>query len=195
MLNKSNKSELRKKDRDGPKAEFDFEALIRDHKKTEWGKQPTTFLSKLLMTPEQLDAYHEEQALQLKRLFEKCGVDPNGEQAWQDLALGLARRHEPDFSSRSGHPKVRQDDPELILMVEFLRCRDGLTIAGACEVVAEKGAIKGKPRARTLWNRYKKLRRDPHWKVIIQGFESFKTKVGVDQYIEGLGKVVGARIN
>jgi len=195
MLNKSNKSELKKKDRDGPKAEFDFEALIREHKKTEWGKKPTTFLSKLLMTPEQLDTYHKDRTLQLERLFQKYGVDPNGENAWRDLALAPAKRHEPDFTSRSGHPKKRQDDPELILMIELLRCRDRLSISKACKAVAERGAIKGKPGARTLQDRYKKLRRDPHWKVIIQGFESFKTKVGVDQYIEGLGKVVGARIN
>jgi hypothetical protein len=194
MLNKSNKSELKKKDRDGPKAEFDFEALIRDHKKTERGKQPTAFLSKLLMTPEQLDAYHEEQALQLKRLFEKYGVDPNGEQAWQDLALGLARRHEPDFSSRKcGSPKKHDDDVELIFMIELLRCRNRLSIPEACKAIAEMGAIKGKPTAKTLQNRYKELKRHG-WKAIIQGFDILKAKVGVDQYIEVLKEVVGRGI-
>jgi integrase len=90
MLNKSNKSELKKKDRDGPKAEFDFEALIREHKKTEWGKQPTTFLSKLLMTPEQSEAYHKDRILQLERLFQKYGIDPDGQHAWRAPGSVLA---------------------------------------------------------------------------------------------------------
>jgi len=195
MLNKNNKPELEKEGEDAAEFDAQLEAWLRDHKKAEWGKQLPTFLSKLLMTPAQLDAHREDRALKLKRLFQKYGVDSNGENAWRDLALALARRHEPDFSSRSGRPKERQDDPELILMIELLRCRDGLSIAKACKAIAEKGAIKGKPRTRTLQNRYKDLRRHDHWKVIIQVLEMVKAKVGVDQYIEALEEVVGGRIN
>jgi len=194
MLNKSNKSELKKKDRDGPKAEFDFEALIRDHKKTEWGKQPTTFSRKRLMTPEQLDTYHKDRTLQLERLFEKYGIYPSGEHAWRDLALALARRHEPGFSSRkSGSPKKHDDDVELIFMIELLRCRNRLSISGACKAIAEMGAIKGKPTAKTLQNRYKELKRHG-WKAFIQGFDIFKAKLRADQYIEVLKEAVGRGI-
>ena len=194
MLNKSNKSGLKKKDRDGPKAEFDFEALIREHKKTEWGKQPTTFLSKLLMTPEQLEAYRKDRILQLERLFQKYGIDPDGQHAWRDLALALARRHEPGFSSRkSGSPKKHDDDAELIFIIELLRCRNRLSIPEACKAIAEMGAIKGKPTAKALQNRYKELKRHG-WKAIIQGFDILKAKVGVDQYIEVLKEVVGRGI-
>jgi len=114
MLNKNNKPELEKEGEDAAEFDAQLEAWLRDHKKAEWGKQQPTFLSKLLMTPAQLDAHREDRALKLKRLFQKYGVDSNGENAWRDLALALARRHEPDFSSRSGRPKERQDDPELI---------------------------------------------------------------------------------
>jgi hypothetical protein len=195
MLVKNNKPPPKKKVQDDAEFDAQLEALIRDHKRTEWGKQQPTFLSKLLMTPEQLDAHREDRELKLKRLFQKYGVDPNGENAWRDLALALARRHEPDFSSRSGRPKERQDDPELIMMIELLRCRDGLAIAKACKAIAEKGAIKGKPRTRTPRNRYKGLTRNRHWKVIIQILKTAKAKVGADQYIEVLDEVVGGRIN
>lgn len=176
-------------------AEFDaqLEALIRDHKKMEWGKKPTTFLSKLLMTPEELDVYHEARDLQLERLFRKYEVDPNGENAWRDLALELARRHEPGFTSGGGRPKEHDDDVELIFMIELLRCRDRLTIEEACKTIAEKGAIKGKPKTKTLQNRYKDLKRHG-WKVIIRFLEKIKAEVGEDQYVNGLEEVIGGEI-
>ena len=195
MLVKNNKPPPKKKVQDDAEFDAQLEALIRDHKRTEWGKQQPTFLSKLLMTPEQLDAHREDRELKLKRLFQKYGVDPNGENAWRDLALALARRHEPDFSSRRGRPKERQDDLELISMIELLQCRDDLSIAKACKVIAEKGAIKGKPGARWLQNRYKALTRDRHWKKVIQLFKMAKVKVGADQSIEVLKEVVGGIIN
>jgi len=180
MLQKNNRPPPKKKARYA--AEFDFEALIREHKKTEWGKQPTTFLSKLLMTPEQLDAYHKDRALQLERLFEKYGVDLNSGHIWRDLALALARRYEPGFSSRkSGSPKKHDDDVELIFIIELLRCRDGMSIPEACKAIAEKGVIKGKPK--TLQSRYKELKRHG-WKGIVRGFDILKANVGADRYLK-----------
>jgi hypothetical protein len=78
MLQKNNRPPPKKKAQDA--AEFfnaQLEALIRDHKMAEWGKQQPTFLSKLLMTPEQLEAHHEDRTRKLKRLFQKYWVDPN----------------------------------------------------------------------------------------------------------------------
>jgi hypothetical protein len=194
MLQKNNRPPPKKKAQKTAEFDAEFEALLRDHKRTEWGNQPTTFLSKLLMTPEQLDTYQEDRALQLKRLFEKYGIDPDGENAWRDLALALARRHEPCFLSRKrGRPKEHHDDAELIFMIELLRCRDGLKIEEACKAIAEKGAIKGKLRTKTLQNRYKDLKRHG-WKAIIRGFKIIKAKVGEDQYIEALEEMVGSRI-
>jgi hypothetical protein len=192
MLQKNNKSGLKKKDRDA--AEVDVEALIREHKKTEWGKRPTTFLSKLLMTPEQSDTYHKDRVLQLERLFEKYGIDPDGQHALLYLVLALARRYEPGFKSRkSGRPKERDDDHKLIFMIELLHCRDGLSIPEACKAIAEKGVIKGKPTTKTLQNRYKDLKRHG-WKAIVQGFDSLKANVGADQYIEVLKGMAGVEI-
>jgi hypothetical protein len=144
------------------------------------------------MTPEQSDAYHKDRALQLERLFEKYGIDRNGEHVWRDLALALARRYEPGFKSRkSGSPKKHDDDVELIFMIELLHCRDGLSIREACKAIAEKGVIKGKPK--TLQSRYKELKRHG-WKAIVQGFDRLKANVGADQYIKVLQEVVGREI-
>jgi hypothetical protein len=198
MLQKNNRPPPKKKAQDA--AEFDAQReallqLLRDYKKAWWEKNQTTFLSKFLMTPEQSEAYREDCAIELKRLFQKYKVDPDGENAWCDLALALARRYEPDFSSRSGRPKERQDDPELILMIQLLQCRHDLSIPKACETIAEKGVIKGKPGARTLQNRYKELKRHDHWKAFIQGFELAKAKVGMGKYIKVLEEAVGGIIN
>lgn len=187
MLKKNNKPEPGKKAKDAAEFVAELEAALSEHKKTEWGKHPW-----LLMTAEQLDLYRKDRDLKLIRLFQKYRVHANGQNAWRDLALELARRHEPDFSSRTGRPKERQDDPELIMMIELLQCRDGLSIRKACEAIAEKRAIKGKPSTGTLQNRYKALTRHGHWKVIIQLFKMIKAKVGADQYIEVLEDVVGA---
>src|SRR5215469_17395748 len=67
MLNKNNKPELEKEGEDAAEFDAQLEAWLRDHKKAEWGKQQPTFLSKLLMTPAQLDAHREDRALKLPK--------------------------------------------------------------------------------------------------------------------------------
>jgi hypothetical protein len=142
----------------------------------------TTPTPTLLSTPDQQFAYIRDRVLKYVLLFRKYGIDPNDQNAWRDLALALARRHEPGYLRPRGRPKEHDDDVELILMIELLRCRDGLTIADTCKAIAEKGAIKGKPK--TLQNRYKALTRHRHWKVIIRVLKILKAKFGDRAYIE-----------
>jgi hypothetical protein len=152
----------------------------------------TTPTPTLLSTLDQQFAYIRDWVLKVVRLFQKYGIDPNGENAWRDLALALARRHEPGYSRPRGRPKEHYDDVELILMIESLRCRDKLSIAKACKAISEKGAIKGKPK--TLQNRYKGLTRDRHWKVIILVLKMLKAKFGDRAYIEAWEGALRGRI-
>jgi hypothetical protein len=131
------------------------------------------------------------------RLFKKYGItdlrglDPDS--PYRKLALALAERYESDFKPRGrGRPKKYDDDPELFLMVELLSQRDGLSVAEACRVIAEKGAIKGK--ATTLRDRYKALMHESrgHWKMLRSGLESLAGDR--DRYIEGLEEVVGGNL-
>lgn len=140
------------------------------------------------MTPEQQAAFFKEQRIKVRRLFQKYGIDPTGGDRWRDIALALAERHEPDFSSRKrGRPREHDDDPKLILMIELLRYRDGMSITKACKAIAEKGAIKGEPKA--LQNRYKRLMRDRHWKSLLQ---IFKAMAG-DRWVETLEAGIGCK--
>ena len=152
------------------------------------------------MTPTERGGFVLQRMMRELRLFQKYGItDLRGlvstaDSPWRKLALALAERYENGFKLRGrGRPKEHDDDPELILMVELLRCRDRLSIAKACKVIAEKGAIKGKPK--TLQDHHKTLMRNRHWKVFIHGFELAKAKVGADQYIKVLEEMVGGKIN
>jgi hypothetical protein len=143
------------------------------------------------MTPKEQVAFFEEQ--RVKRLFRKYRIDPTSGDRWRDLALALAKRHEPHFSPlKRGRPKKHDDDPELILRVELLRCRDGLSITNACKVISETGALKGKPT--TLQDRYKRLMHHPRhdWCTLLKVLRAMARDR--DTYIEGLEAGSGAKI-
>jgi hypothetical protein len=93
---------------------------------------------------------------------------------------------------KRGRPKKHDDDPELILRVELLRCRDGLSITNACKVISETGALKGKPT--TLQDRYKRLMHHPRhdWCTLLKVLRAMARDR--DTYIEGLEAGSGAKI-
>jgi hypothetical protein len=178
MLVKNNKPQLKKKG---------------DNVSTTKWRKPPTFGSWALMSPAERGGVVLEQMMRELRLFEEYGItDLRGfdfHSPWRKLALALAERYEGDFKSRSpGRPKKHEDDPELVLMVELLRRRDGLTIAHACKMIIEKGVFSSKPNS--LYERYKTLMKRRHWRVILEGFE----KISGNRYVETLEETFGAKL-
>jgi hypothetical protein len=63
-------------------------------------KKPKPSIVDLLLTPsDEIDAEHKEREHKIARLFKKYDIDAHASDAWESLALVLAERYEPNFSS------------------------------------------------------------------------------------------------
>jgi hypothetical protein len=182
MLMKNNKTQPKKKREDAP---------------ARHPIQRPSFVSWALMTPAERGNFALQWVMRDLRLFEKYGItdlrglDCDVDNPWRKLALALAERYEDGFKLRGrGRPKEHDDDSELILMVELLRHRDGLSVRRACKTIAEKGALSGNPDS--LYERHKslmKVRRG--WPVLLEVLE----KIGGNRYVETLEETFGAKLN
>ena len=166
------------------------------------------------MTPAERGDFLLERLTRELRLFEKYGItDLSGldfHGPYRKLALALAERYEDDFKPRGrGRPKGNRYDCDLVLMVELLRRRDHLSIPRACEMIAEKGALPGRPKS--LYQRHKSLMKQPQreeddldlpdgtakkvkvrhpWRVLLQRLE----QLAGARYVEILEETVGAKL-
>jgi hypothetical protein len=149
------------------------------------------------MTPAERGDFVLDRMMRELRLFEKYGItdlrglDFHG--PYRKLALALAERYEGDFKPRGrGRPKEHRDDCELVLMVELLTRRDGLSIPKACKAIAEKGALPGNPKS--LYERHKFLMKQRPWRVLLQMFEQIFEQIGGALYVETLEETIGANL-
>ena len=150
------------------------------------------------MTPTERGNLVLERMMRELRLFKKYGITDlrdlvsTADSPWRKLALAVAERNEDGFKLRGrGRPKEHDDDPELILMVELLRRRDGLSVRRACKTIAEKGVLSGNPNS--LYERHKslmKVRRG--WPMLLQILEE---QISGDLCVEALEKTFGAKLN
>jgi hypothetical protein len=112
----------------------------------------------------------------LKALFAHYEIDPAGAFeggpkvasawanlacAWANLAWHLAREHVPGFSGplrKRGRPATRKsDDVTLVMHVELLKRRDGLSDRAAIKKIAAQNLVSGTEQ--TLHQRYKRAKK------------------------------------
>jgi hypothetical protein len=153
-------------------------------------KKPKPSIVDLLLTPsDEIDAEHKEREQKIARLFKKYDIDAHASDAWQSLALVLAERYEPNFSStrRQGRPKGQPGDLDLMMMIELLRRLRRWSIPKACRAIANAHAIDKS--AHTLQDRYKVLRnRDPRWKTLLDEWSSDFLEAQVGNRLAGVEK-------
>lgn len=117
-------------------------------------------------TDEELDALIDAK---MKALFTHYGIDPaeafeagpKTAAAWANLAWHLAREHVPGFSGpprKRGKPATRKDDDvTLILHVQLLTRREGLSERQAINKIAAQDLVSGTEEA--LRQRYKRTKK------------------------------------
>jgi|SRR5262249_15002102 len=109
-------------------------------------------------------------ALKTALLFKHFDINPNGEDAWQNLAIALAERHVPGFNpppNKQGRPRERtNDDLTLLLLVELLKRRDGASDRAAIKKIATCKIMNGT--FDTLRARYQRAKRDKHLRVLLK---------------------------
>jgi hypothetical protein len=146
------------------------------------------------MTPAERGDFVLDRMMRELRLFEKYGItDLRGAEAffssanpYRKLALAMAERYESDFKPRGrGRPKEHRDDFELVLMVELLTRRDGLSVPKACKAIAQKGARAGN--SDFLYERHKFLMKKRPWRDLLQGLK----QISGARYVEMLEETVG----
>jgi hypothetical protein len=95
-----------------------------------------------------------KRALKTALLFRHFDTNPNGKDAWQNLAIALAERHVPGFNpprNKQGRPRERaNDDLTLLLLVELLKRRDGVSDRAAIKRRVPKRIAKASERCAGL---------------------------------------------
>ena len=155
----------------------------------------------LLATPEEKSAWVVDQVTKRILLFEHFRVDPKGENPWRDLAMALARKHVPGFApppKPQGRPRQRGDDAiALVMSVELLQRRDGLSVRRAIKLIANAGVIEGAEE--TLRDLYKEVthpRAPPSKRLrpMVKLFDRAENLIGRQAFIECLNEALGLRM-
>jgi hypothetical protein len=124
-------------------------------------------------------------------LFQHFDIDPNGRDAWQNLAIALAERHVPGFKpppQKQGRPRERvNDDITLFLLIELLKRRDGVSDRAAIKKIAARKILNGA--FETLRTRYQRAKRDKHLGVLLK---TIGGSVSNEQLVDALESGVGA---
>jgi|SRR5208282_1094175 len=125
-------------------------------------------------------------------LFKHFSIDPNGEDAWQRLAIALAANHVPGFKpppAKPGHPKDYGMDLDLWMLVELLKRRDGLSVRSAVDRIANVRIFEQNSEA--LRNRYREALKHKHLKSIWKFLEWYADALGQQRFIEALDYAIG----
>jgi hypothetical protein len=134
----------------------------------------------------------------IKALFEHFGLDashafnsgPHMACAWADLAFKLARRHVPGFQgapARRGAPaKRKSDDVTLVMHVELLKRRDGLSERKAIAEIVAKDLVSGSEAA--LRKRYQNAKNS--FAPMSAMFDNAASAIGKDRFLSCLGEAL-----
>jgi hypothetical protein len=154
----------------------------------------------LLDTPEEKGNWVLDQVSKTILLFQHFDIDPNGECAWRDLAMTLARKHVPGFGpppKPQGRPMERGDDAiTLVMLVELLKLRGGRSARGAIKEIASAGAIDGaEATLRDMYNKAVSRRSRPNKQLLplVDLLDRVRQAIGDDEMIECLEDAVGRR--
>ena len=155
----------------------------------------------MLSSPEEEGNWVLDQCVKTILLFQHFGIDPNAEDAWQKLAIGLARKHVPGFRpprKTQGRPRERaQDAITLVMLVELLKRRDRLPVSSALQRIAEVGAIPGAYETlRTMHREASKRGAKQHKNLLplVELLDRVAESIGDDRLIDSLDYAVGYRL-
>ena len=128
----------------------------------------------------------------MRALFAHYGLDstdayevgPKMAAAWANLAWHLARQHVPGFIGAPrgrGRPATRkQDDVTIVLHVELLKRRDGLSERKAIKRIADDNLVRGTEEA--LLKRYKNAKTT--FAPMARIFDNLVAVVGHDVFVQ-----------
>jgi hypothetical protein len=127
----------------------------------------------------------------IKALFQHFGVDasdafdggPRMASAWAKLVFALARQHVPGFKGaprgRGALATRKSDDVTLVMHVELLRRRDGLSDRSAIRTVVAQNLVSGSNE--TLRTRYKNAKHA--FAPLSVMFDNASSLIGKDRFL------------
>jgi hypothetical protein len=113
-----------------------------------------------------------------------CEGAPKMAAAWANLAWHLARQHVPGFAGmprgRGKPPTRKEDDVTIVMHVELLKRRDGLSERKAIKCIANRNLVSGTEAA--LWKRYDRAKRK--FNPMTRMFDKMTAVIGRDALVQ-----------